>query len=93
MTNTTTDAPKKSPTRKTADKAKAAASQVGESAREMQSAAVETAQQSYESTREALVTAGAKARDAAEQQPLLVLAGAVAFGVVIGMAVSNNRRN
>ncbi len=91
MTDTTTNAPKKSTSRKTADKAKSAASQVSESAREIQSAAADTAQQGYESTRDALAAAGAKARDAAEQQPLLVLAGAVAFGVLIGMAVSNSK--
>jgi len=90
MTDTKTE-PKKTTTRKAADKVKTAASQVSDQAHEVQNAAVETAQQGYETTREVLSNAGTRAREAAEQQPLLVLAGAVAFGVVLGMAVSNSR--
>lgn len=91
MTNI--DKPTTTGQRKPSDKAKDAANDIGQSARDLQSAAAESAQQGYEVTRDALNSAGTRAREVAEQQPLLVLAGAVAFGVVLGMAISNNRQH
>ncbi|WP_227272125.1 hypothetical protein [Roseobacter weihaiensis] len=71
---------------------------VAETAEQARDLAVEQAQRAADSAQEAanevrdqLVRASEKAREVTEKQPLLVVGGALALGVVIGMALRNNR--
>ena len=60
---------------------------IGEHAGNVQKAAQDTAQD----MRDGLVKAGEKAREAAEKQPLIAVAGVFAVGVLVGMAVNRSR--
>ncbi|WP_300030730.1 hypothetical protein [uncultured Roseobacter sp.] len=53
--------------------------------------AVATAADSVEDLQAGLNEVGRRAREGVEKQPLMAVAGALAVGVVVGMALSRNR--
>ena len=52
---------------------------------------VAQAQASMSDAQQSISKAGAKARKITEEQPLMVAAGALAVGVILGVALSNRR--
>ena len=81
--------------RGTTDKVKETAIEARDKATEMARDGLETTRNAVETgateVRDNLVTAGEKARKFTEEQPLAVAAGALAVGVILGMALNNRR--
>ena len=79
----------------TAEKVKDTAIDARDKATEMAREGVETTRKAVETgaseARDSLVAAGQKARKITEEQPLAVAAGALAVGVLLGMALNNRR--